>query len=386
MLNLAGDHDFVKVAHLIGVSRLANITGLDLVGVPVVSAIRPGARSLCVSQGKGLDIRSAALSAVMEAAELFHAERLSAPARIFPISQPDGPIIKLRQTKKIPDNQPMSWLTGTEILEGAPIFVPFDAVDMNQDSSRSPAGTSFAATGTGLAAGFSREFALRHALLEVIERDAHSLWRAAPTDFKLKRLINPKTIDDEACAGLIEKFRLAGYSPCFWDATTELGIPCCIAEFFAEVDGGGFFWPYSIGVGCDLSPPRALGKAILEAAQIRLTYIAGARDDLLWQDYSETYERIALNRRNLRNAALPAKDLKFESSEQFTIDQSVKHLCKAISGSGFDQVALVDLSHGGTGVHVLKVLIPGMEDSVEATDEGLSSLGVARLETMVKTP
>jgi len=36
-----------------GVTRLAEITGLDLVGIPVFQAIRPAGRSLSVHQGKG---------------------------------------------------------------------------------------------------------------------------------------------------------------------------------------------------------------------------------------------------------------------------------------------------------------------------------------------
>jgi hypothetical protein len=37
-----------------GITRLADVTGLDRVGIPVYQAIRPGSRNLSVSQGKGL--------------------------------------------------------------------------------------------------------------------------------------------------------------------------------------------------------------------------------------------------------------------------------------------------------------------------------------------
>ena len=37
-----------------GITRIANLTGLDRVGIPVVSVMRPNSRSLSVSQGKGM--------------------------------------------------------------------------------------------------------------------------------------------------------------------------------------------------------------------------------------------------------------------------------------------------------------------------------------------
>ena len=59
-----------------GITRVANITGLDTVGLPVVMVCRPNARSLAVSQGKGLDLDSAKASGVMEAVESWHAEHV----------------------------------------------------------------------------------------------------------------------------------------------------------------------------------------------------------------------------------------------------------------------------------------------------------------------
>src|SRR5258707_13775109 len=59
-----------------GITRLGNITGLDRIGIPVAIAVRPNSRSVSVSQGKGLDLPQAMASALMEAAEGFHAEEI----------------------------------------------------------------------------------------------------------------------------------------------------------------------------------------------------------------------------------------------------------------------------------------------------------------------
>src|SRR5512133_963485 len=64
-----------RVQRHIGVTRVARITGLDRTGVEVACAIRPLGHVLQVCNGKGLSFGAAAAGAVMEAAELFCAER-----------------------------------------------------------------------------------------------------------------------------------------------------------------------------------------------------------------------------------------------------------------------------------------------------------------------
>src|SRR4051812_30484027 len=68
--------DFGRHLPRMGITRLTNVTGLDSIGIPVVQAIRPNSRSLSVSQGKGVDLDAAKVSAMMEAIELWHAERI----------------------------------------------------------------------------------------------------------------------------------------------------------------------------------------------------------------------------------------------------------------------------------------------------------------------
>lgn len=59
-----------------GITRVADVTGLDRIGIPVVMVCRPNARSLAVSQGKGIDIEAATVSGLMESVELYHAEHI----------------------------------------------------------------------------------------------------------------------------------------------------------------------------------------------------------------------------------------------------------------------------------------------------------------------
>ena len=57
-----------------GITRCANVTGLDRIGIPVYCAIRPNGADLQVSNGKGINHQAAQVSALMEGIEIFHAE------------------------------------------------------------------------------------------------------------------------------------------------------------------------------------------------------------------------------------------------------------------------------------------------------------------------
>src|SRR6266404_4236029 len=72
----------LRLAPIMGITRVANVTGLDPVGIPVVMVCRPNSRSVAVSQGKGIDLPSARVSGLMEAAELYHAETITLPLRL----------------------------------------------------------------------------------------------------------------------------------------------------------------------------------------------------------------------------------------------------------------------------------------------------------------
>jgi YcaO-like protein with predicted kinase domain len=59
-----------------GVTRVADITGLDRIGIPVFSSIRPSAEggAISVYNGKGTTAEEARVSAMMEAIERYSAE------------------------------------------------------------------------------------------------------------------------------------------------------------------------------------------------------------------------------------------------------------------------------------------------------------------------
>ena len=67
----------MTMRELLGITRIADITGLDVLDIPVVQAVRPFSLLNSVSQGKGPTVTEAAVSAILEAAESCFAERLT---------------------------------------------------------------------------------------------------------------------------------------------------------------------------------------------------------------------------------------------------------------------------------------------------------------------
>src|SRR5262245_34190876 len=170
----------------IGITRIANVTGLDCVGIPVCLAVRPNSRSLSVAQGKGLTVDAAKASALMESIETWHAESLRVPLRRESASVPrrEGSVLEpqklpLKRPGVFDESEPILWLEGWDFVVGRPTYVPEELVNLNSlvwDDAR-----RFAPSSNGLAAGNHLLEALVHGLCEVIERDALCLWNRRVT-------------------------------------------------------------------------------------------------------------------------------------------------------------------------------------------------------------
>src|SRR3954464_7521247 len=70
---------FAPAMRRAGITRIADLTGLDDLGIPVAAAIRPLGKSLATQQGKGLTFEAARVSALMESLETWTAEELCIP-------------------------------------------------------------------------------------------------------------------------------------------------------------------------------------------------------------------------------------------------------------------------------------------------------------------
>ncbi len=283
----------------LGITRVGNLTGLDRIGVPVVMSCRPLSRSVAVSLGKGLDQDAATASALMESAETWHAERITLPVRYASAAELEGSL-RLADIERLPHRRERPWRPSTrlllieaiELFSGERRWLPYELVHTDYTLPGPPGSGLFVASTNGLASGMHRLEACCHALCEVIERDASARWWGLSRTERAATRVDLDTVGDPACQGVMERFFQAGFEVAVWSTTSDVGI----ASFLAVLrDRQGEGSHPGFGSGTHPSAPIALLRALLEAAQVRLTYIAGARDDLPREQYGRaaTARRLA---------------------------------------------------------------------------------------------
>ena len=351
-----------------GVTRIANVTGLDIVGIPVVMVTRPNARMLSVSQGKGTDLVAAKASGLMEAIETYHGERIQAPLRLASYAELaesnnvlDPALLPRPRTSAFHPDLQILWIEGVDIMQEKCIWVPYEMVHTNFVSPSLGHG-SFYSSSNGLAGGNHIMEAMSHAICEVVERDAVSLWRFRAQGGQFQLQINLETIYDPCCAEMIEKYRKAGLSLAIWEMTADIRIPsflCRVGDLKASTFDISF---PAEGFGCHPHRTIALVRALTEAAQSRLTQIVGSRDDVL----PESYRKLQLQDVScfLNHRAAPGPSQSFSAGPHFdtnTFDEEVEHEMQMLQEAGFHHAVVVSLP-SPFSVPVVRVIIPRLEN------------------------
>jgi YcaO-like protein with predicted kinase domain len=126
----------------------------------------------------------------------------------------------------------------------------------------------------------------------------------------------------------------------------------------------GVYW----GFGCHLDPDVALARAVTEAAQTRVTYVAGSRDDFFPFDYARaTDEELTravwadLHARGGRRVSLRRAPRLATPSFEGDLDV----LLARLDAAGAREVLVCDLTRAEHGVPVVKVIVPGRATDVE---------------------
>ncbi|WP_329061001.1 YcaO-like family protein [Amycolatopsis sp. NBC_01480] len=262
-----------------GISRVADVTGLDVLGIPTWVAVRPLASTLSVSQGKGATDTAAKVSACMEAIELWYAENLPAAGEPVTASAAELALpydftgLQRAARSLVTDRTPLEWLPAGFVGEPRTTLVPRPCVGISSLASPAWSPPLLRVSSNGLASGNCVEEATLHALFELVERDATADLIDRPTG--VRDYIAPETVDDPGCAELIARIADAGAWLELVDNTRDPHFPCYVAYLWSPEDPS----IYS-GSGCHTDPAVALSRSITEAAQSRLTVINGTRDDV----------------------------------------------------------------------------------------------------------
>jgi ribosomal protein S12 methylthiotransferase accessory factor len=258
-----------------GITRIADVTGLDTLGIPVAMAVRPLAKMLSVSQGKGQSYLLAKVSAVMESIEFWHAEyaypavtHRQVPAAHFDLTYDLDEVTSTPSL--LSDATPLDWVDGIGMVDGRTIPVPIDLVCFTAPHQESWKPAGLWPSSNGLASGNCLPEAALHALYEVIERDAISQQSIQNATY-----VDLDSIENTACAEMVQRILGAGATLLLSRLPNRFGVPCFGAEVWSPD-----FPVTTLGWGAHLAADVAVSRAITEAAQSRLTAITGSRDDL----------------------------------------------------------------------------------------------------------
>jgi len=352
---------FAPLAARAGITRIAELTGLDEIGIPVFAAIRPLGRSLSTMQGKGPTRDTARVSALMEALETWSAEQARGTVR--------GSYRALARRRRVVDvrrlprprgkldlDQSWRWCEGFDLVAGEPVLVPEQAVTLDTTFTRPPV---FDISSNGLGAGNVLHEAIFKGLLEVLERDAEARWRRSGAD----RRVVLDSIDDPVCRDMIDRIADAGSRVFVWALDSDIAGMCAIGCAIME-DPREPQWRmlgcYQ-GFGAHVDPAIAIARALAEAAQTRLTYIAGARDDFFPIDYARATDLDVLVPMWERLASPCDEPVAFADLPRFAA-RSLEHAIASLVAQ-LPEVIVVDLT---IAVPVVKILVPGRATDLEA--------------------
>lgn len=345
-----------------GITRVADITNLDRIGIPVFSSIRPMAENGAISvyNGKGATATEAKVSAMMEGIERYSAEVKDRELLISRFSDLKKDKIALDPVDIIlpdgsdPDNE-IPWAAGYDIMNDEDILVPANAVfhPLSQSFKR-----LFRTNTSGLASGNEIEEAIFHGLAEVIERDAWSLVEAS-------RKTGPiiQNVGNGLASDLLDKFSQAQVDVYLKDITSDIDIPTCAAVS----DDTKLKDPtlLTTGMGTHTNAGVAVLRALTEVAQSRLTQIHGAREDTTIADFRKQigYERTKRLNKHWFDASLTRDFTEIESYDSNDFLEDIRHITGRLEEAGLDRAIVVNLTREEIGVPVVRVIVPGLEIS-----------------------
>ena len=355
-----------RVIDHLPITRVANLTPLDLLGVPVWSAITPLARDLTTHMGKGTSHQTARVSALMEAVERCSAEATTMTSRWaswreltaagLPTLDPHG--CDLPADTAFTKEGVLEWIAAEDLWTGESVNIPTDLA-----ISPPTHGVLRHVDTNGLASGNSLLEATVHALTEVIERDAmgQHLFAdlyCAPADGPPPRCrIDPRSWPGSS-AQMAETLRTNGLDVLVDWLPTDIAVPTFRALVLDPVfPCGGDTSPCGfVGYGTAPDPDLALQRAITEAIQSRLAVIQGARDTFnrypcAPSGYSWDYQTMA-------QPLYPFEMI--QGFRSLSLKEDLNWLQQRLQRAGFNQILRIDLTRPDLQIPVVRVRVPGL--------------------------
>lgn len=265
----------------------------------------------------------------------------------------------------------IAWVWGWSLRDRRPVLVPEILTYYS-----APGGLTerfVQESSNGCASGGCLEEAVYFGLMEVVERDAFLLsWygmRSLPE-------IDPDTITRPATRALIDRLRLIGYPPRFFDTRVSFDIPV-ITAVAERADGG--LGTLCFGAGAGLDPEEALASGLSEistdAAKMRgrtereegrlramaadFTRVGRLHDHPMLYGLPEMRRHAAFLLDGPRGQ-VPLDSLRVPLADDLRED--IEGCVRQLAGSGFDVIVVDQTSpeQARLGLATASVLVPGL--------------------------
>ncbi|HMK54773.1 MAG TPA: YcaO-related McrA-glycine thioamidation protein [Methanobacteriaceae archaeon] len=347
-----------------GVTRIAEITHLDRLGIPVYSAIRPGAAEGAVSiyAGKGATKIQAKASAMMEAFERYSAEFQESDtkkivSRVYDDENCVNPSSLILPKRSLASSGKVDWISAKnartddeQLIPANAVFHPFQPKDGIH---------LFKSNTNGLASGNVLEEAVFHGMMEVIERDAWSIFEARKQP---KAQVLCEQTRNPLIQTILSLFKKAGVNVKLVDLTADIKITTIAAVADDEVLKDPAL--LTMGVGTHLDPEIAAIRALTEVAQSRATQIHGTREDttravIMRKAGYGRMKRINKHWFGKFDKSIDISQIKNKSTESFKDDLEIS--LRELERNDLENVWYVDLTRPEIDIPVVRVIIPELE-------------------------
>jgi thioglycine synthase len=272
---------------MFGISRVAEISGFDIIGVPIWTSTRPSSLSVAINSGKGLNAMMARAGAVAEGIEFHYAQTAQPVQRQQTIGQMYQwggfdlvPSDKWHLAKGavITDRTLLDWdlVAHIQNLDAAKFLLPSGAIYLVELDT--PDLIRFQSSTNGWATGASRDDAVLQGLYEVVERDGWTIWHYLIENYSVwPPRMEWNGSQDPWLIEMLSRLDEQSLKAVCFDIRTDTALPSVWTILYDLSDRpSGVF----SGYGTAWTWKQAVRRAVLEAIQSRACYIAGARDDL----------------------------------------------------------------------------------------------------------
>jgi ribosomal protein S12 methylthiotransferase accessory factor len=250
----------------------------------------------------------------------------------------------------------IDWIAAEDLLTAQEVWLPASSVLFGNSPGL------YDVSSNGLASGNELTEATLHALYELIERDDISRLGAGGRirlDPQFCECVDLDTLVEGPLSGLISAVARADITLKLIRVNSSIAVHTFWAVLLDQTPLAHSS-TVNVGYGTHLSPEVAATRAITEAAQSRLTYIHGSREDLQARTYSSDRAQASLFAvfDRLKGTA-DWGGFKDKSSDDLREDYA--HVIGSLAEAGYRRIYRADLTRSPFQLPVVKVLMPGLE-------------------------